>query len=370
MDGRFAVVPTKELLKAEHPVQSSYEIVKASRYAFALGIFVVLKNEDDDGHLCDEDDQSDEDHEEDEARRSDGEDTGTQPLTMYYVSPFVARQRPSEVKSGWYCCAEPGRPFEVVIMPTHAEESVRITAGDSTDVILARLQVDGKDTDDVDMVFDENECDEKRVFGFTESAELSGMDRRSTLRRFQFYKSRTTHEEGVAGKIVPNAGQIRMYLESGKYSRQEVHTPRRKTPKKKQTPTKTAKDSNAERVVHEETAVKWGLSVGVSRDGEEGEADNVVCPVRIRKRRKLPKPITIFVRERFWLESRRIIDLNGNAYRPPNRPPAPVVDLEIDDGDDDEEPGEQDEVEKEVKKEVKQESQIFAPGEIIELDLD
>lgn len=55
-----------------------------------------------------------------------------------------------------------------------------------------------------------------------------------------------------------------------------------------------------------------------------------------------------------------IIDLSGNAYRPPKRPTPAVV--EVDDDDEEEE-------KEAVEKEVKTEWQIFAPGEIIELDL-
>lgn len=270
---------------------------------------------------------------------------------------------------GIYAVLDPGQQFLVLVTALHEDESVRNTVGDSADVILARLRVDGKDTNDVDILFSDIEWDEHVIDGFTESSELSacGDERRSTNRLFVFFKARTT-AQGVAGKAVPNDGQIRMNFESAKYGRIRDHSPKRKAPKKA-TPEKVPKAKpTGPRVVHEETAAKLGLSVGVTRDGEEQEANHFVSPYRFRKRKKLPKNIVIFVRERYWLESRRIIDLEGKAYHPPERPPPTVdpVPVPLDDDDGKEAGGEHEE----VKKEPKKEGQIFAPGEVIELDLE
>jgi len=350
-----AVVPSQALLNAENPVEATTELALASPYAFGIGITTINLARDPD---VDEDEYSDSEHGEDDL----------EPLPLYYVSPKVAKERPDEVKAGWYVQADPGKPFIVTISPLHGSDSVQRTTGRDFDVVLAHMKVDGKETDDVDQVFDSEEYEEVPVRGFSETAQVRDNNRRSSLRQFQFYKPKTT-TKGVAGRAARDAGQIKLFMVKAKYGRRETTQRRRKVPARKK---KQANSTAKAAPVNEETAIKWGLSVGVSGEGATEPSEDHVTDYKITKRKKLKKNITIFVREKFWLESRRIIE-NGKAYIPPPReePSTPeVVDLEN--------PAEPDDdygdtnggsaSRPDVKDEWIAQVNVFAPGEIITLD--
>lgn len=130
--------------------------------------------------------------------------------------------------------------------------------------------------------------------------------------------------------------------------------------------------------VNEKTVAKWGISVGVSRDdGEQAVQDNITDR-SFKKKQPLPPEIAIFIRERYWLESRRIIDLEGNAWRPPARQPSQRKRPNL------AEPAESDEDNPvimpqhctnaiaadgpDVKEEFTVEGNVFAPGKVIILD--
>lgn len=114
-----AVVPSKELLKAKHPVEASPEIAQESPYAFGLGISTLLKKE-----VKEVDEPVELEHVEEEEEDDDGDPYERRPESLYLVSPFAAKQRPVEVKSGYYLPAAPGPPFEVIITPLKKEKSM------------------------------------------------------------------------------------------------------------------------------------------------------------------------------------------------------------------------------------------------------
>lgn len=122
--------------------------------------------------------------------------------------------------------------------------------------------------------------------------------------------------------------------------------------------------------VNEKNAIEYGQSTSAPRDSEEEEQDEDEEEEsssfwNIAKQTKLSKKITIFIRERFWLEVHGIID----------RPPASELALAPDVTDLINSNGEADstgangnaENRTRVKTEVKLEN-VFAPGEIVTLE--
>ncbi len=264
------------------------------------------------------------------------------------------------MKDGWYVVADPGESFEVTVSPLRGTDSVVQTVA-TADMIMTRLQVDGTFADNAVMIFDRSTSAEERYCGFAQTVEYSAdrLTRRViSVRRFEFYKAPTTADEAGQAKLSPQAGQIRLHMESGSLGPTYVPKPRKK-PRGKEVESKLGARKTGTEKVHEEKAMKWGLSVGVRRDGEAIEKTSIDAKFKIKKRKKLPKTITIYVRERFWLESRRIIDLNGKAYRPPVRPanpiPAPVDVIDLNDEAEGEDMN------------VKRECNVFGPGEVIDL---
>jgi len=256
----------------------------------------IKQEENEDGKDCNED----EDEDEDESIQPDEHEQ--EPLRMYYVSPWLARRRTEGVHAGWYVAYDSDNPksFDIVVSPLHGQNSVARTVRNGFDVVLANMEVNGQNLYE-DMVFDDAD-------NFHEMN-----------RSFQFYSPEAIPEgkgDGEGQNL--SAGEITLFLEQGKYGGIKRSTRQRHVTKKRKRLSLTVeKDKKRKRTsftlkkaetVNEEKAYKLGVCVGVSRDEDKEDMPDNVCDRDIKKRERLLPSITIFIRPRFWLRSRRIIE--------------------------------------------------------------
>lgn len=117
-------------------------------------------------------------------------------------------------------------------------------------------------------------------------------------------------------------------------------------------------DLKGKQTVDEKLAVKNGISVGVSRDGDVTHVKQVLIDHKLVSWTPLPfATITIFIREWYWLESRRIIDEEGYPIKYEEKKAKKEV-VELEDPN-----AKEEDTEEPVKKRFK-----FEPGEVITLD--
>lgn len=327
-DGREprAVVPTKEMMATENIIKASAAVARTSEYAFGLGISVFQRTKEG-------------------AKSKQSDDAELKPLPLYYVSPAnvknIPRNKDSNVKSGWYVAAEPGEMFELIVSPLRGKNSVLLTAGPGFDVILAQLEVDGKNADDADLMLSKNRIIDLNVRGFAEYSNEKGRSA-IQIRRFKFHKHPTipAGEPEVVGQ---NAGQIQLCFEKG-----TMMTRKRKIPAKlrhkKEAPILS---------MNEKTAIKKGLSISIPTDGEKEEDIETSKWWEIGNNEILSENITIFIRERFWLEYHGIID-------------SPIAPTAISDEVIEVHPSAAN-GNLEIRSPIKREN-VFAPGEVITLD--
>lgn len=275
-----ATVPTEEMKATENVIAASPEVASTSLYAFGLGISAFKRSIDDD-----------------QGKVSKQADTKLLPL--YYVSPANVAKRPADtvVRSGWYVAAEPGQSFKLLVSQLRAEKSVKLTAGMGFNIVGVRLKVDGQFTAERYLKFNQTRIADVFVRGFKESKQHS-----DTIRKFTFHKHATTLAD-VLEVLAPNAGEIQLHFLKGTLGRL---VPR----------ARNAKQENVLPAMSgtEKSAIKFGYSISIPKDDEKEN----IAPARDYKAIKseiLPNIITIFVRERFWLERHGIIERSCAAGR-------------------------------------------------------
>lgn len=144
------------------------------------------------------------------------------------------------------------------------------------------------------------------VDGTTES---ESQEKGKTIRKFKFSKVTTSEGEGDSG--LRGSGAIVVIMCSGKCVPQE------------------GKDWKLDlgagnSTVEEKEAVKAGKSISVSRDGEKVTKTFTSSGFKIISPKK-EGSFTSFLRERFWLQSRRIIHADGTPWGPVKD--VPIIDL-------------------------------------------
>lgn len=226
------------------------------------------------------------------------------PLKLYYVSPKAAAARASRgVKAGWYVVAEPGVEFELAITAVQPEfpnvGGVKMENGHSA---KCAIFVDGIFVESYRMYW---KFGELTCAGFIESESyVAGAARgTATTRRFKFKKAETTEEAGDAADN-NNAGSIFVEMFSGKLEENQ------------QNQLDLSHDLNGvDGKICEKEAAKNGKSIKVGKDGER--VTNTIhrgtegIPVS-----KSEGSFEIYLREKFWMESRQIIDIDGKPWKP------------------------------------------------------
>lgn len=265
------------LSKNEHPVLGTAHHAMASPMPYGLGVCAVV------------------------------DDSKKVPLPLYYVSEKAASTRGKGVPPGWYVVATPGTTFELrlsAIQPKFPEingKSLPPSHGTSATVFVDGLQVRTARAN--------KSFNELIIPGFVESwlhfeGETVGEDH---VRQFVFQKTPTV-EEGVA-KTEDAYGCILVQISSGPLQRVSL-------------PSTVYEDvdlHNDLEKVGEKEAAKLGKSVKVSRNGRRTTTTYNMLNTTIRNPR-VESTLAIFLREKFWLESRRIIDAHGKPWTPTSEP--------------------------------------------------
>lgn len=225
------------------------------------------------------------------------------PLPLYFVSEPAACARPAGVHAGWYVVATPGTQFELRLTGVQPRfpslRGRRLPAGSTVD---AHLSVDGVriTRNRVNGAFEEIVSR-----GFVESMRFAAGCAEGTqrVRRFRVQRRAVGGEGEARGEAEGEMGCICVRMVSGKLVAME------------NTEWAETKGMPGGRGVSEREAEKMGRSVGVA--GDEGAVGNRL--VRQREHLRYPKEegkISIFLRERVWLEARHIVDADGGAWKP------------------------------------------------------
>jgi hypothetical protein len=309
LDSR-AIVP-------DEAMQSSHDVLLAplpnyaqSPSAFSMGVYSCGSIKSSKQGTCgDEDDDDDNDDDDDDDQSDDIAESVAKPMPLLYVSPAVAADRAdscSPIKAGWYLTAHPGQSFEVRVSPTAGASSVERTCA-TADIIIVSVHVDGLDSSPGGFAFQRSALGcEARFPGFVESVSRDTQGGLCVLRRFAFRKAELTEEPSTGtGKAASGAdqysGAIRLVVESAKKAGL------RKDPEERHFGARKADP------VNERDAVKKGNSLGVDRMGKKMTFSSSSFQYTVLERKVLPEcEIVIHIRERFWMESRRLIDAHGS----------------------------------------------------------
>lgn len=239
------------------------------------------------------------------------------PLPLVYVSEEVAADRAHNspaMPSGWYMPLEKGDAgarFEVRV--TVRADGLGRAFGrlmPGADVALVCLKIDG-----IDVMTGGEKCGtgfavrtasgvgaDMRFQGFVQSTYRTPQSGAATLRSFYFGKPEVV-EWGEKDDSGSGGDGIEVVVVSGRSRGQR---------KESQNHVNSTKFSNVK--VNEKDLMKKGTSVSLKRDGKKLVEEHRLTPYAIDPASKREVPtlgIKIFVREKMWLVSRRIIDERG-----------------------------------------------------------
>lgn len=268
-----AFVPTPEMFRSPVPLLGTTAQAMASPYPFGIGIYTI----------------------DSEGRKK--------ALPIYYVSPKMAAERGGGLRTGWYVVAVPETVFEVRLTNIQSSfpsiNGVKISNGHE---VLASLQVDGSFADS-----QRTGCSPRFVEyayrGFLESnVRQSGSGQANlAIRNFTFQKAAAKESRWTTG-FRDESSCIAVDMFSGWNSASAT------------TSWLQAFDVNLGNVdVFEEQALKAGEIIQVARNGgkiTETDSRSAFC-MRDQKREG---SLYVFLRESFWLKSRRVIDESGNPW--------------------------------------------------------
>ncbi len=226
---------------------------------------------------------------------------------MYYVSPEVAKARGRGVLPGWYVVATPGTEFTLRLTNVHevGNGMVRDKIIDLTFAACAEVIVDGLNVIGGISAYQVNPAgEETRISGFQECETFRPGYRRgeSDVRVFRF--SKVHPRADVQGEEDECVGSLRLRIHSGRL-RVNTNSHRFKI-------NPTAPEVGE---VNETSASKLGRSVRVDKNGAIVN-ERILRSAYSVERENMEGEVMVFMRERYWLESRSIIDADGNAFKP------------------------------------------------------
>lgn len=227
-------------------------------------------------------------------------------LSLYYVSPTVARGQGADVLPSWYVAAVPETEFEVCVTDIPSDfpsiDGVIFASGSE---IVADLFVDGSMVDGYRSGSGRRfrECTCSR---FVESSveQEGNAEVVCTIRKFLLQKARA--KETITGAVADeDAGSIVLQMNSG------MAVPITET-----AAVEMMDVSKGIPEVSELKAMKAGKSIMVARNvGTETRTDRDRSSVLLEDQ-KTERSVSVFLRESFWLQSRRIIEMSGNPWSP------------------------------------------------------
>jgi hypothetical protein len=307
LDSR-AIVPDETMRASLDVLHAKLPNFTQSPSAFSMGVYSCgSMKPPKQGASGDEHDDDDDDDDDDQS--DDTAESVAKPMPLLYVSPAVAADRSSNcppIKAGWYLTAHPGQNFEVRVSPTSGASSVERTCA-TADIIIVSVHVDGVDSSPGGFAFQRSALGcEARFRGFVESVSRGPQGGLCVLRRFAFRKAELTEapstgtDQAASGANL-YSGAIRLVVESAKKAGLRNDPEERHFGARKADP------------VNERDAVKKGNSLGVDRMGKKMTVGSSSFQYTVVERKVLPQcEIVINLRERFWMESRRLIDAHGS----------------------------------------------------------
>lgn len=245
-------------------------------------------------------------------KRCASEDTWKM-MPLYYVSKAVCDDRSQSappMQPGWYLPVdELDTEFEVRVSATGKEPRVWETMWDAvcSDIAIANLFVDGVDCNNYGAAIERFDSMDVKFRGFAESSARSVSGGSATIRAFSFSKAQVRDEDAAlaVGRSASTVGELRVQFKSANKGGARISEK-----SWVQGGAVVAKDN----LTSERDAVKKGTSVSVRTDGRAiVEKASVVPYVLVDVTRQPHLDITIFIRERVWLQSRRVIDEAGAA---------------------------------------------------------
>lgn len=230
---------------------------------------------------------------------------GTSPLRLYYVSPKMAALRQQAVKPGWYVVAVPGTSFELAI--TAVQPGFPTINGSKLPESHAAEAILYIDCEYEFQVRSEIADEEFFLKGFVESVEFADgeIDGKETCRRLVFQKSSVLEDEdGATGNMERREqSSIRLVVVSGK-----------SIPAAEVAQSETVDVGVKNTTVSEKSAAKEGKSLFV----QSGEVvKNARCDISEDLETETEAGfVEVFLREKYWMMARRIIDEDGNPWTP------------------------------------------------------
>lgn len=228
------------------------------------------------------------------------------PLPLFYVSPLVAavrapgyhEQNAPGVHPGWYAMAKPDEIFDVrisIVNKTRAE--IR-----NEDCMEATLHVDGMSTHSGNVFYKWCVFEEVVERGFVQRSVMDGPSKcRRTIRPFVF-RSTISKDPDVKDSTGRDVGTIRLSV----YRAKRVY----EDPSDFVDSAEFNYPSRTD--VTEKAAMKEGRSL---RAGTQDDVISEACDVggwTTRSRRRVKGAgVEVYIRERTWMRSRRLIDDEG-----------------------------------------------------------
>ena len=276
-----AVYPTPTLACADVPLLGSRDLVSLSPYPFGLGLYV---------------------------RNEDGVEVAQD---MIYVSKKVAQARGRGVQPGWYVKAEPGVEFALRLTHVQVQDGgrghVNLKPISPRFGACAEVHMDGANIlggRAAYQVFPAGA--ELPICGFMETETFAAGQMRgtTTLRKFRFKKIQThENDDETNDNDDREMGSIKLKIYSGKLVTNLFQ------------PCHRSEATINEGSVKEKSAVKLGRSLQVDKSGDRIQ-DSIVRTKFSVERQFMNGEVHIFMRQKYWLESRSIIDKNGNPFEP------------------------------------------------------
>jgi len=279
-----AVVPCSFMEEATDPLLGTFKNSEISPLPYGVGVYIV-----------------------------DPKDGLERALPLYWVSPKAAHAR--GVKSAWYVPADPNNTFKLKVSnvqtvngndKTHIRK-VPVEPGKKCGV---EIFVDGMNVGGDRKYKMADPGKEREIRGFTVARNYDAGDYigKKAVRAFRFLKAETVeqsidNENDSTGKI-----ELRQFCGLLRSSPLIAATESR------------ADDLKESKPIDEKKAIKDGCSITVDRSGaliEEPSSRDTQYIQRSRSGGEEIGCVTLFVREKRWLETHRIIDCDGNPYRKP-----------------------------------------------------
>jgi len=242
-------------------------------------------------------------------------------LPMYYVSPRVAKLRGRGLQAGWYVVPEVGKKFCIHATNISSVSSSSASPGEERKSAI-EIRVDGTNIFTGLSLISSGINDVFKGFAHSSKYTQGSVDGTETIREFKFASVNPT-EETDGGASAPSknnplktTGCVELQIAYGKL---EGPTDAPLPTVEESGNNNDDGDDEVEVVanVDEKEAIKAGCSVKTGREKTKMDVAVRRIPGKfVVDSQAPPAVITIYFRERYWLQSRSIIDGDGNIWKP------------------------------------------------------